>query len=240
MNPRKKTLDKYKFFARKQKQGGALRQFWHVLTGLAAKCEFGDQTNSLIMDAFIQNMNNKTGQQRLCTEPRDTQHEALRFTVAFEEGISPQRSFGGEVEKIKDGPIYSINQRPKNPCTRCGLEFVQNHLSTCKAKDEQCRNCGGIGHFARKCKKAKTVSFRGSATKTISGRLRRVNLFDQQNIRSEGSTDEEADNLILQVNGDGALPFVLKETINLKNRTMIDSGSHITIFTQGDLGKILK
>ena len=100
MKPRNRTLDRYKFFARKQKQGETLRPFWNVLTGLAAKCEFGDQTYSLIMDAFIQNMNNKTVQQRLCTEPKDTPDEVLRFALAFEEGISQQRSFDGEVEKI--------------------------------------------------------------------------------------------------------------------------------------------
>ena len=102
VQPRNRTLDRYKFLTRKQKQGETLRQFWNVLTGLAAKCEFGDQTSSLIMDAFIQNINNKTVHQRMCTEPKDTPDEALRFAVAFEGGISQQRSFGGEVEKIKD------------------------------------------------------------------------------------------------------------------------------------------
>ena len=41
------------------------RQFWHALTGQSAKCEFGDQTESLIMDAFIQKRNNKALQERL-------------------------------------------------------------------------------------------------------------------------------------------------------------------------------
>ena len=71
--------------------------------------------------------------------------------------------------------------------------------------------------------------------------MRRVDLIDQQNNQSEGSTDEKADNVILHVNGEGAPPFVLKEKINNQPFcTMIDSGSPITIFTQGDLMKILK
>ena len=85
-----------------KKQGETLRHFWNVLTGLAAKCEFDDQTNSLIMDAFIKNMHNKTVQQRSCTEANDTPDEALRFDLACEEGISQQRSFGGKAEKITD------------------------------------------------------------------------------------------------------------------------------------------
>ena len=33
-------------------------------------------------------MNNKTVQQRLCTQPKDEPEDALRFAVAFEERIS--------------------------------------------------------------------------------------------------------------------------------------------------------
>ena len=57
--PRIRTLERYKFFLRKQSPKEPLRQFWHTLTGLAAKCDSGDQTDSLIMDTFIKNMNNK-------------------------------------------------------------------------------------------------------------------------------------------------------------------------------------
>ena len=85
----------------------------------------------------------------LSTEPKETPEEALRVAVAFEEGISQQRRFGGEADTIKAEPICAINERPKNRCTKCGLELIQNHLSTCKAKNERCRNCRGIGHFAR-------------------------------------------------------------------------------------------
>ena len=63
--PKNRTLDRYKFFARRQQQNETLRQFWNVPTGLAARCEFGEQTNSLIEDAFKQSMNNKTVQRRI-------------------------------------------------------------------------------------------------------------------------------------------------------------------------------
>ena len=83
--PRNRTLDRYEFFSKKQQQIETLRQFWNVLTGLAAICDFGEQTNSLIKDAYIQNMSNKTVQQRLSPEPEEEPEEALRFAVAFEE-----------------------------------------------------------------------------------------------------------------------------------------------------------
>ena len=130
---RNQTLDRYNFFTRKQQQNETLRQFWNVLTGLAAKCEIGEQTNSLIKDAFNKNMNNKTVQQRLCTEPKEEPEEALSFAVAFEEGISQQKTFGGENE-TKAVPVYQSNERVKNPCTRRGADFTTNHLQRCKAK----------------------------------------------------------------------------------------------------------
>ena len=85
LKPRKRTLDRYKFFSRKQHQTETLRQFWNVLTGLASRCDFGEQTNSFIKDAFIQNRTNKIILQRLCTEPKGEPEEALRFAAAFEE-----------------------------------------------------------------------------------------------------------------------------------------------------------
>ena len=159
VKPRNRTLERHIFFARKQKPNETLRQFWHTLTGMAAKCAFGEQTEGLIMDTFIQNMNNKMVQQKLCTEPKEEPQEAFRFAVAYEEGISQQKTFESGAKEIKTEPVYAVTER-KNPCTRCGLEFSQNHLSMCKAINERCRNCSTIGHFARMCKRPKSGNTR--------------------------------------------------------------------------------
>ena len=45
--------------------------------------------------------------------------------------------------------------------------------------------------LARMCKKPKTASFRESARKALTGRMRRANLIDQQSDESEGGTEEE-------------------------------------------------
>ena len=118
VKPRNRTLDRYKFFSRKQQSNESLRHFWNVLTAIASRCEFGEQTNSLIMDAFVQNMNNKSVQQRLCTEPKDEPEKALRFVVAFEERISQRKSFGGGSE-VKTGRNNSQEEPKRQNCTRC-------------------------------------------------------------------------------------------------------------------------
>ena len=47
-----RTLERYKFLAREQKDRETLRQFWHTLTSFAATCEFGEQLQSPILDVF--------------------------------------------------------------------------------------------------------------------------------------------------------------------------------------------
>ena len=124
------TLERYRFFARKQQPNETLRQFWNALTGLALRCDFEQQTESLIMDAFIQNMHNRMVQGRLCIESKVKPQEALRLAIAFEGRISQQKNFGRNTD-IKNEPVYAIDNKSRNPCTRCGLEFTTNALTVC-------------------------------------------------------------------------------------------------------------
>ena len=146
------TLERHKFFSREQQNNETLQQFWNALSRLAARCDFEQQTESLIMDAFIQNMHNKTVQERLCTEPKENPQEALRFAIAFEEGVSQQKSQRNEIKT----PVYAIDNKRKNPCTRCVIEFVQNYLLTTQPKNEKSRKSEIIGHYKRMCKRPKS------------------------------------------------------------------------------------
>ena len=74
-----RTLDRHSFLSRKQKPNETLNQFWNNLNGLAARCEFGSQTEGLVHDIFILRMNNKQVQEKLCIEPKETPAEV--FTV---------------------------------------------------------------------------------------------------------------------------------------------------------------
>ena len=50
---RNRTLDRHKFLSRKQQANESLQQFWHMLNGLASKCELGEITQTLVHDVFI-------------------------------------------------------------------------------------------------------------------------------------------------------------------------------------------
>ena len=57
----------------------------------------------------------------------------------------------------------------KNSCTRCWTRLTLSHLALSKAKDERCKNCAIICHFACMCKKSKTDNLRerGKATNSF-------------------------------------------------------------------------
>ena len=74
---RNRTLDRHIFLSRKQLSTESLQQFWHALNGLAARCELGEITQTLVHAVFILNMNNKKVQERLCVEPFANPVDAL-------------------------------------------------------------------------------------------------------------------------------------------------------------------
>ena len=92
-------------------QAETLEQFWHSVNGVAAECDFGSQTESLVYDIFILNMRNLTVQERLCTEPKSTSKDALEFAIAFEERTLRQKSYGETKLEIKAEPVCATKRR---------------------------------------------------------------------------------------------------------------------------------
>ena len=82
--------------------------FWNELNGLAAKCNFGRITESLLKDVFIY-MSNEDVQQKLSTKPKTTVAETIQFAIAYEEGTIRQHSFD-QLEK----PQTEIEVNSKN------------------------------------------------------------------------------------------------------------------------------
>ena len=122
-------MDRFLFFSRKQKDSESLEQFWNVLNGLAAICEFEGQTTSLVYDIFILNMNNPVVQEKLCTEPKSSYVDALQFAIAFERGVNQKRTIAKKETQIKEEPIQWVDK--KNSCYRCGaMDFNTAHLKS--------------------------------------------------------------------------------------------------------------
>ena len=140
---RNRTLDRHKFFSRTQQPGETLQQSWHTLNGLAALCDFGEITTTLVLDMFILHMNNKKVQ-KLRTEPREPE-QALEFAIAFKEGVKRQKSYTLQTtetpKNVKTEPVYAIeNSSNLRECFRCGeSNFTPDHIKNCTAVNNRCK-----------------------------------------------------------------------------------------------------
>ena len=115
---RNRTLYRHVFLSRKQKPSESQNQFWDALNGLAAKCDFSDQTESLVHDIFVLNMANKQVQEKLCTEPKETPAEALQFAIVFEDSLKRQKSYGyiNQEPRVKDEPVCAVSTSNSREC----------------------------------------------------------------------------------------------------------------------------
>ena len=155
-----RTLDRRTFLSRKQKPTESLHQFWNIVNGLAAKCDFGKQTEGLVYDIFVLNMTNKKVQEKLCTEPKDNPTEALQFAIAFEDGLRRQKTskYNSQEQKIREELVSAVSGSKQNDreCWRCGAgNFTLHHIRFCKAQNATCNYCGRKGYLEHVCDQKK-------------------------------------------------------------------------------------
>ena len=243
---RNRTLDRHIFLSRKQKPTETLHQFWNVLNGLAARCDFGNQTVGLVHEIFVLNKNNKHVQEKLCSEPKENPAEALQFAIAFEDSLKRQKSYGyiSQEPKIKEEPICVVSTSQQRECWRCRAgNFTLDHLSKCKAPNAMCNYCGRKGHVERVCnqkKKDTNTKFgnsRGNGNTARSGN--RVQRVDPEEI----DEDDEDDYMVLKVEADKdqTKPYYMEGFINGNRfKAMIDTGSPVTIFALDEVKRIMK
>ena len=82
---RHETYETLDLLARKQHIGESLEQFYSVLGGLAARCNFGTLETRILRDVFIVNMNNREAQNELCRSTK-TPEEVYRIELSYERG----------------------------------------------------------------------------------------------------------------------------------------------------------
>ena len=84
-NERNETYEIYQLLSRKQFINESLEQFHSVLSGLAARCNFGVLQDRILRDVFIVNMNNREAQKELCRSTK-TPEEVYRIALSYERG----------------------------------------------------------------------------------------------------------------------------------------------------------
>ena len=154
---RNRTLVRHRFFSRHQQQSESIFQFWHALNGLAALCDFGEITPTLVLDMFIQHMNNTNLLKKLCTEPKGTGPGTLEFAIAFEEGVKRQKAYGAQAPEstkstIKSDPVFAVEKANLRERYSCGVaNFTMEHVAICRATKHRCKICKIVGHLDKCC-----------------------------------------------------------------------------------------
>ena len=248
---RKKTKPYFgspQILSRLQQPGETLFQFWHALNGLAAICDFGKITTTLVLNMFILHMSNKKVQEKLCTEPKEPD-QALDFAIAYEEGVKRQKTYemqAPETSKtsVKSEPIYAVEKSKPGECFRCGDQnFTMEHVNFCMATNLRCKHCKIVGHLEKCCNKKfpqrqKEMMQRLKSRESQQG-MRKVKYIDESD-EDEEDCEEDEEQLVLQVDGEGSKPFYMEEMMfDNYFKAIIDTGSPVSISTKRDLQKIV-
>ena len=197
-------------------------------------------------DVFIVNMNNKEVQQKLCTEPKTTIADRTQFAISYEEGSLRQQTFDKLDKpniKVEPNEINNINTGtkcwgPTKKCFRCEAPFSPRHLKECKAMGITCIKCGKKGHFA-KCCQTNGAGIFAKSRKVIKAPPPRIQRIDEWDSSSNSAI--ENDKIVLTIDGDENGQFSMSGKINGNPfKTMVDSGSPVTIFEIEDIKRIMK
>ena len=82
---RNETYETFQLLSRKQFINESLEQFHSVLSGLAARCNFGTLEDRILRDVFIVNMNNREAQKELWRSTK-TPEKVYRIALSYERG----------------------------------------------------------------------------------------------------------------------------------------------------------
>ena len=138
---------------------------------------------------------------------------------------------------IKTEPVYALDGVNKREYFRCSArKFTIEHIMKCPTTKHKCEFCDIMGQL-EKCCNQKYPEKKKQMKQRMQNRRRgqpRINYV------SEVSEQLEDDEIVLQVEGAGVKPFMLKGLIcGKKLNAIIDTGSPVSIFAVDELEKII-
>ena len=138
---------------------------------------------------------------------------------------------------IKTEPVCAVEMVKKRECFRCGVgNFATDHIKKCPATNHKCEFCDITGHL-EKCCNQKYPERRKQMKQRLQSRRRgmaRINYI------SEDSEEWDDDEMVLQVIGEGAKPFMMEGLMcGKKFQAIIDTGSLVSIFAIDELERII-
>lgn len=174
------TMERNKFFNKKQNTDQGIMEFVTELKNLAKSCEF-TETDSIIRDIFICNMRSEYNyiKEKLLEDGELTLQKSIEIAKSMEasrQRVSQLDSSEPQVLKVSSNPSQNFRRsrsksnhryQDKNHgnsdhrkssqgsvCQKCGY----NHRFKCPAYGKTCAKCGQRNHFAKMCKSPNNVN----------------------------------------------------------------------------------
>ena len=224
---RNETYETYQLLYRKQFNNESLEQFHSVLSGLAARCNFGTLEDRKLRDVFIVNMKNREAQEELCRKTK-TPEEVYRIALSYERGNNYASSY------VAAGSV--------NPA-RCPANKIGHFERTCRGKRGNQRRRGAVGMIHEN---VDDTHLENSADEEASQHASSIGWINKNPVvHSWDSRRSDGNYMVMAIKHKRATELKvagaqLSIKVNGKStRVWIDSGSPISIFTIGELRKTL-
>lgn len=149
----------HNFLKAAQQSGENIRQFADRLRQLARNCDFGDQTEKLIIGQMLLSMKDQELKAKLLMNdfPLDVivarihELEMTKYVLEQCQASGSQRLARESVARIGGKPSRG---QDLVQCSRCNRRHARE-TKNCPAINERCHECGTVGHFASCCRKRK-------------------------------------------------------------------------------------
>ena len=161
----------------KQRQGESNVIFLANLREAVAKCSYGDLTDDMLRDGFIEGCRSDQLREKLIMTDRLTLSHLEELAAAHDRGLQRKALMQGSkssqsAESTAAGPPTAVevvfsgrrNSAPakKKPqqqhadgksgtCRACGVKGHWAKDKVCRAKSQKCWKCGSVGHFSKCC-----------------------------------------------------------------------------------------
>ena len=226
---------------------------------MAENCDFENKEETLIRDVFITNLIEPEIQKELLKqtiEPR----QALELAINMELGMRNQHQIqqhnkivipaNVNTVQISGSSLASDWQNPSNAtrqsnrstlyCSNCGGTWLPNHRDKCIAKGKTSNNCGLLTHFAKVCRKQKTVKPVDAKKKMVSVVEEEPHPEDSVNFlqpaklyKLDYSTGEDNTVAVIERSVEKVEPLKMPvKSANINTTLLVDSGSACSILNR--------
>ena len=176
------VAERYKFRRRSQLPGESVDDYIRELRALASSCNFGDMTDEMIRDQFVERTYSTQIRERLLLNQVLTLTDAIAISRQVESATHESKIIGENSNHAVEADVHAVTHRnprkrnrkprqrkpaehhqsrpaaaPPQICYRCGDQSHKANDPNCKAKYATCSKCGKLGHYARVCQAGRTA-----------------------------------------------------------------------------------